>query len=77
MQDPYLIFTLLFDSFFTHVILGIQQKTTFVLITWFITEHAGHLVFLAKSCFSGQSCGHHCFRHVFLSSVLHLILNYI
>ena len=75
MRDPYLIFMLSFGSFFTHAIPGIHPKSTFALITWFIREYAGGLVFLTKSFFSGQPWGHHCFRHASLSSVLHLLLN--
>ena len=54
MRDPNLIFILPFHSFFMHVIPGIQRKTTFFLVTWFITEYAVGLFFLTKSSFSGQ-----------------------
>ena len=77
MRDPNLIFILPFHSFFMHAIPGIQRKTTFFLVTWFITEYAVGLFFLTKSSFSGQPWGYHCFRHVSLSSVLHLTLIYI
>ena len=59
MRDSYLIFTLAFDNFFLHATPGIQRKTNFVLITWFITEYAGGLIFLTTFLFSGQSWNHH------------------